>query len=122
MESDIVSIHANYTLDNENMINHRLLSLMKKSAIFINTARGELVNEEDLANCLIGNEIAGVAVDVLADEQQKRENNTLVKIAKMYPERMIITPHIGGATVDSMKKTEIFIAEKFIKVAKKDIE
>ncbi len=84
---------------------------------FINTARGELVDEAALLAAVSSNRLAGVATDVIADENG---NNRLSEWRALSPSRnLIVTPHIAGATFDSMKRTESFIADKLI-VAEKE--
>ena len=76
----------------------------------INTARGELVDEGALLAAVRSNRLAGVAIDVIADENGE---NRLAEWRTLLPGRnLIVTPHIAGATFDSMKRTELFIAEK----------
>lgn len=77
---------------------------------FVNTARGELVDEPLLLAALREGRLAGAAIDVIADENGA---NRLDEWRALLGERnLIITPHIGGATFDSMARTELFIAEK----------
>lgn len=83
---------------------------------FVNVARGELVDEEALLNAVRLNSLAGVAVDVLESEIT---NNRLKNWrALMHEHNLLITPHIGGATIESMEKTELRIADKLSKAAK----
>lgn len=88
---------------------------------FINTARGELVDEPFLLAALSGNRLAGAAIDVIAGENS---NNRLDDWCALMPGRnLIVTPHIGGATFDSMARTEQFIAEKLLAaVAEGDVK
>src|SRR5262245_8561224 len=64
-ESDVVSLHCNLTPENREMVNAALLSKMKRSAFLINTSRGQLVNEKDLAQALNNGTIAAAALDVV---------------------------------------------------------
>ena len=92
--SDIVTLHVPLLPSTENMINASALSAMKPSAVVINTARGEIVNEQDLYEALRNNEIAGAALDVLEDEEQQSEaNNPLFTLSNV-----VITPHMGAST------------------------
>lgn len=86
------------TAETENMINKESLTLMKKSAILINTARGQLINEKDLAEALKNNVIAGAGLDVLTQEPPE-ENNPLTGLANCF-----ITPHNGWATLGARKR------------------
>ena len=91
-ESDVVSLHCPLSADNPGLINAARLALMKPSAYLINTARGALVNEADLAAALNTGRIAGAGLDVLTIEPP-REGNPL-----LTAKNCIITPHIAWAT------------------------
>ncbi len=95
MESDVVSLHCPLVPDTEGLINKTTLSLMKKSAILINTSRGGLVVEEDLAKALDEGQIAWAAVDVLSKEPPS-PLNPLIKSPKC-----LVTPHIAWATKEA---------------------
>ena len=86
-ESDVVTLHCPLTADNRAFVNQRLLSRMKSTAFLINTARGLLIDEQDLADALNSQQIAGAAVDVLSHEPPLSANPLL--LAK----NCIITPH-----------------------------
>ncbi|MCC7525604.1 MAG: D-2-hydroxyacid dehydrogenase, partial [Chitinophagaceae bacterium] len=73
-QADFVSLHCPLTDSNRQMVNRQLLEKMKPSAFFINTARGALVNEHDLANALTSKRIAGAGVDVLSSEPPPEGN------------------------------------------------
>lgn len=91
-ESDVVSLHCPLTPDNQGMVCARRLDLMKPTAFLINTSRGLLVNEDDLAAALNSGRIAGAGLDVLAIEPPNA-NNPLLKARNC-----VITPHIAWAT------------------------
>ena len=94
---------------------------MKPSAYFINSARGELVDEAALLEALKKKWIAGAALDVLADEDPRGShirNHPLVRYARTH-QNLIIVPHLGGATFESMARTEEFIAEKIARLVAK---
>jgi len=90
-KSDFVSIHCPLTPATEGMVNKDFLEKMKKSAILINTSRGQVVNETDLAEALRNETIAGAGLDVMTAEPPKSDN-PLLGIANCY-----ITPHIAWA-------------------------
>ncbi|WP_274363123.1 D-2-hydroxyacid dehydrogenase [Paenibacillus thermotolerans] len=90
--SDVVSLHCPLTAETEGMIDSSLLERMKPSAFLINTARGKLIKERDLADALNGGIIAGAALDVLSVEPLPA-NHPLLAAANC-----IITPHIAWAT------------------------
>jgi glycerate dehydrogenase len=85
--SDVISFHCPLTADNQEFVNAALLKTMKRSAILINTARGQLINEQDLADALNRGVIAGAALDVLSKEPPP-DSNPLLKA-----KNCIITPH-----------------------------
>lgn len=87
--SDIISLHCQLTPANTRMVDASFLRRMKRSALLVNTARGGLINEADLASALKNGEIAGAALDVLATEPPPA-NHPLVQSANC-----IITPHVA---------------------------
>ncbi len=93
--SDFVTCHCPLTAETEKLINQTTLSKMKKSAVFINTSRGPVVDENALANALNSGEIAGAALDVLIKEPA--DPNTPLLKAK----NCIITPHIAWAAQET---------------------
>jgi len=68
-QSDVISLHVPYTPENHHLLNTERLALIKKSAILINTARGELVDSKALVECVTNGRIAGVALDVMENEE-----------------------------------------------------
>lgn len=96
--SDFVSLHCALTEENRNMIDRDSLSSMKKSAILINTSRGPLVNEDELADSLKSGEIAAAALDVLAEEPPQKRSPL------MDLDNCIITPHIAWSTREARQK------------------
>lgn len=94
-ESDAVTLHCPLTADNLHMINATRLARMKRSAFLINTSRGPLVNDQDLADALNAGVIAGAALDVLSVEPPA-EGNPL-----FTAKNCIVTPHIAWATKEA---------------------
>ena len=91
-ESDFLSLHCPLTNDNAKFVNESRLSLMKPSAVLINTARGGLIDEQALANALNEQRIAGAGLDVLSEEPPPTDNPLLAA------KNCVITPHIAWAT------------------------
>lgn len=110
---DVISIHIPQNAQNENFIDENLLSYVKRTAILINTSRGSVWDENIICEMIKDCKLQGVATDVLKDELDRKINeNGLVCLSKKgYP--IVITPHIAGATFESMEMTEEFVVEKF---------
>lgn len=94
-DADIISLHCPLFPDTENIINKHTISMMKKSALIINTARGGCIEEQDLADALNEGRIAGAAVDVVSAEPMSPGNPLLAA------KNMIITPHIAWAPFET---------------------
>jgi glycerate dehydrogenase len=99
--SDVISIHAPLNENTLNMIDKVALNKMKKSAILINVGRGPIINEQDLADALNNNVIAGAGLDVL-DVEPMSETNPLRGIKDSN--KLIITPHIAWAAVEARQR------------------
>ncbi|MEO8376160.1 MAG: NAD(P)-dependent oxidoreductase, partial [Candidatus Sumerlaeota bacterium] len=102
-QSDVISLHCPLTASNKEFVNGNLLRRMKKSAFLINTARGGLINEADLADALTKGTLAGAGIDVVSREPLLAENPLL------GAPNLILTPHIAWATLEArtrlMKQT-----------------
>ena len=98
-KSDILTLHCPLNDKTENLIDAQVLSQMKSSAFIINTARGGIVNETDLAHALENKQIGGAALDVLTVEPPV--NNILLERQK---HNLIITPHIAWASQQSRQR------------------
>ena len=99
--SDFLTLHAPLTDKTKNIINKESLSLMKKTAYLINTARGGFVVEKDLADALNSNKIAAAGIDVL-DVEPMADTNPLKDIKDSN--KLIITPHIAWAAVEARER------------------
>ncbi|UTA68303.1 D-2-hydroxyacid dehydrogenase [Emticicia sp. 21SJ11W-3] len=96
-ESDFLTLHCPLTTANQGFINQASIGLMKPNAVLINTSRGGLINEPDLAHALNAGQIAGAGLDVLSTEPPAHDNPLL------KAQNCIITPHIAWAGVDARK-------------------
>lgn len=108
-QADIVSVHAPLDENTRGLMNREAFQQMKDSAIFLNVGRGPIVVEKDLADALDAGEIAGAGLDVLSEEPM-REENPLRNIK--YSEKLIITPHIGWASVEARTRLMEIILEQ----------
>lgn len=104
-EADILSLHCPLTDNTRHFINRETLNRMKKTAILINTGRGPLVNEADLAEALNNGTIAAAGVDVLSTEPPAADN-PLLSARNCY-----ITPHIAWATKEARSRLIQIAAE-----------
>jgi len=94
--SDAISVHARLTPQTRSMFGPAEFSQMKPTALFINTARGQLVNNRALAEALANETIAGAALDVFNSEPLDR-NSTLAHLPNV-----ILTPHIASNTAEAL--------------------
>ena len=97
-QSDIVTLHAPYTKENHHLINKENISLFKKGAYLINTARGELVETEALVSGLDSGVLAGVGLDVLEGERMIKKGD---KIPLLDLPNVVMTPHVAFDTVEA---------------------
>lgn len=104
-QSDFVSLHAPLSIDNEQIINRKLLQIMRPTAYLINTARGGLINEQDLKNALVNRQIAGAALDVISEEPPS-QGNLLFNVPNC-----IVTPHIAWASKNARQNLMNITAE-----------
>jgi D-3-phosphoglycerate dehydrogenase / 2-oxoglutarate reductase len=85
------------------MISKKLLGLSKKGLYLINTSRGEIVNEEDIVQSLNNKNLLGYGTDVIEDEFNDITNSPIIK-AMNEGKNIIITPHVGGMTIEGQTK------------------
>jgi glycerate dehydrogenase len=97
-QSDVVSLHCPLFPETAGIINKKNLARMKRSSFLLNTSRGPLIIEEDLADALNNDLIAGAGVDVLSTEPPSK-NNPLV-----HAKNCIVTPHIAWATKEARRR------------------
>ena len=106
--SDVVLIHAPLNDNTRDLINADKLKLMKPTAFLVNTGRGYIVNEADLAEAIDSERIAGAALDVFAREPMQATNPLL---AVKHPERLILTPHIAWTSLEARTRLLQGVAE-----------
>ena len=94
-QSDIISLHIPLNNSTKNILNKKKLSLLKRDAILINTARGGLIDEKILKNILMNNRIAGAAFDVFSSEPPT--DFELLKLSNFFG-----TPHIAGSSLEAI--------------------
>lgn len=104
-ESDVISLHCPLTDETREIIRKESLSVMKSNAIILNTGRGPLINEADLAEALQNGVIAGAGLDVLSVEPP-RPDNPLLKAP-----HCVITPHVAWATFEARQRLLQMVAD-----------
>ncbi len=115
-EADLVTLHVNLADETRGFFGRSQFAAMKKGSWFINTSRGELVDEDALLDALQSGQLAGAALDVLCEEDSNgMAGNPLVVYARER-DNLIITPHIGGCTNESMEKTECYLANRLVEL------
>lgn len=98
----IITIHTPLNKATENMINTETLKLMKKDSILINTARGKIINQVDLANALKDGEIGMAALDTIYPEPPS-DDHPLLNLPEDIAKKLILTSHIAGETTQDLK-------------------
>ena len=110
--ADIVTLHVDLTPKTVGMFDGITLARIKRGAWLVNTARGELLDERALLDALETGRLSGAALDVISGEYMARmANDRLIDYAATH-DNLLLTPHLGGNTFESLEKTEIFLAKK----------
>lgn len=112
-EADFISCHCKVTQETTKLIGEQELQLMKSNAYLINTSRGAIIDENALVKALKNKEIAGAALDVFENEPLWKDHPFITEL-----DNIVITPHLGGATVDAITNHTKMIIEdlqRFIK-------
>ena len=104
-EADVVTLHCSLSAENTGLVDRRLLARMKPTAYLINTARGPLVNEADLADALQQGRLAGAALDVTAVEPLPADSPLF------GAPNLTLTPHIAWATLEARRRLMKITAE-----------
>jgi D-3-phosphoglycerate dehydrogenase len=110
---DVVSLHVPETAQTENMIGAEQISWMKKGSILINASRGTVVDIDALAAALESKHLSGAAVDVFPVEPHANDEEFVSPLRKF--ENCILTPHIGGSTMEAQENIGFEVAEKLIR-------
>lgn len=111
--SDVVSLHVPLDHGTRSLMDSAALATMKPGAVLVNTSRGSVVDEAALVEAVRSGRLAGAALDVVVGETAPGGAAASPAVAfASADDRILLTPHIGGATLESMENTEIFMAEK----------
>jgi len=125
--SDIISIHVHLSDSTRNMISTNQFSKMKRRPLLVNTARGEVVDEDALVSALYSGQVCGACLDVLcgeywnSDVDKKRwiEDSKLISYAKDNG-NLLITPHIGGLVYEGVERAELRLIELILAFREND--
>ncbi|MFD1412212.1 2-hydroxyacid dehydrogenase [Oceanobacillus jeddahense] len=108
-KADVVTLHGRLTEDTKHMIRYEHFQKMKETAIFVNSARSGLVNEQDLVRALQEKEIMGAAIDTF-DEEPLPSNSPFLQL-----DNVTITTHLAGSTNDAFKNTPNLLVTRLLK-------
>ena len=109
-QSDFVTLHCPLSKETRHMVSTKQFALMKKSALLLNLARGGVVDEQALVECLRGKRIAGAAIDVMESEPPAKDHPLLAL------DNVLMTPHLGGSTRESQENGEWGAAHEVMRV------
>lgn len=113
-DADVVTIHVHLNSETEGLIGANAFATMKPQAVLINTSRGRIVGEAALLEALAEGRIAGAGLDVIDGEwmtDDERQSHPLIAYARSH-DNLVISPHIGGATHESIYGARVFMARK----------
>ena len=117
--SDIVSIHVPVTAETENMVDAEFLAAMKPGSILINTARGEIVHQEALAEALVSGHLAAAGLDTLSPEPVSSDH-ILLNLPQEASRRIVFSPHIGGVSEGTFYRAHRMVWENIARVVAGD--
>jgi len=112
--ADVLTIHIHLRPETDGLIGRNAFKLMKPNAILLNTSRGRIVDEAALLEALENRQIAAAGLDVVDGEWLSREDlhrHPLIAYSRCH-ENLLIVPHIGGATTESIYGARVFMARK----------
>lgn len=110
--SDVITIHVASDHENYHFIGPELIGIVKRGAYLLNTSRGLIVDSAALADALKSGALAGVAVDVIEGEEHEDIGSDPILACSKSGENVLITPHIGGATRESIALTEFAVVSE----------
>jgi D-3-phosphoglycerate dehydrogenase len=110
---DVVSLHVPETPQTFNMLGEEQIGWMKKGAILINASRGTVVDIDALAGALESGRLSGAAVDVFPVEPRSNDEEFISPLRKF--DNCILTPHVGGSTIEAQENIGLEVSEKLIK-------
>ncbi len=112
-QADVISLHVPETAATQDMIGEKEFAQMKKGAIFLNAARGTVVDIDALAAALESGHVGGTAIDVFPVEPRGNDEEFISPLRQF--DNAILTPHIGGSTMEAQENIGFEVAEKLVK-------
>jgi lactate dehydrogenase-like 2-hydroxyacid dehydrogenase len=109
---DVLSIHLSYNDNNKSLLDLDFLRKFKKLKVFVNTARGELVDEDDLVKYIFETQKCEFVIDVVNNEQKEISS----PLYRCKAPNLFLTPHVAGNSIDSREEVEKFITSKVLKL------
>ncbi len=109
-DSDVVSLHVPQSASTANMIGKQQLAHMKQGGILINASRGTVVDIDALAACLESGKLGGAGIDVFPQEPRSNDDEFISPLRRF--DNTLLTPHIGGSTVEAQENIGMEVAEK----------
>ena len=116
-ETDLLSVHLPLDDGTGGMVDAAMIARLPARAVLINTSRGEIVSQDDLFAALERGSLAGAALDVLKGEPAPLSPEVLRALEKLDG-RLLVTPHIGGFTHESLEAVEMFMAEVLLQAVR----
>ena len=113
-KSDFVTLHVPETADTIGMISHKEIALMKRGSFLLNAARGSVVDLQAVNEALESGHLLGAAIDVFCKEPQANNTPEFKCVLQNRP-NCILTPHIGGSTMEAQRGIAIEVAQKICK-------
>lgn len=112
VNADVVTIHVDGRRENENLIGEKEFKMMKNGVIFLNLSRGFIVDIKALVTAVKNGRIAGAAVDVFPHEPSGKGDRFTSQLQSLP--NVILTPHIGGSTIEAQNNIGLFVSDKII--------
>jgi D-3-phosphoglycerate dehydrogenase / 2-oxoglutarate reductase len=110
--SDIVSLHVDGRVENEELISEKQFQQMKDGVIFMNLSRGSVVNIKDLVNNIKKGKIIGTAIDVFPEEPKTNDDEFLSELRELP--NVLLTPHVGGSTEEAQENIANYVPTKLM--------
>lgn len=115
-ESDMISLHVHVNDETRHMISAKEIMAMKNNCLLVNTARGELVDEESVRHGLVLGQLGGYGTDVLASEFSGDCEKNPIRYAALRGYNVVITPHVGGMSWEGQRLAFMHAVDKFQEV------